>query len=80
MWNVVVTQPSLASVKPHKLMNFGGDVCNDLNNGAWPSKPWAHYTRLYQTNPRQTVAVIHAAVGFLCPEFRHLVEPVTPAP
>lgn len=74
-WNATVQAPGLATVRGKTLLHFGQDVCNDLGAGDWPKKSVPAYTRHYGMNPRQMTAVIHAAVGFLCPEFRQLVEP-----
>lgn len=75
LWNVVVHDRSLASTRAITLMHFGQDVCSDLAAGNWPKGAMAGYARTYGMNTRQTTAVIHGAVGFLCPEFRHLIEP-----
>jgi hypothetical protein len=73
--NVQVEAPSLAHARAVTLMRFGQNVCHDLGAGDWPRNPMMTYSRRYGMNLQQITAVVHGAVGFLCPEYRHLVEP-----
>ena len=73
LWNATLAAPALT----HKtrLMHAGQDVCNDLGRGTKATEAMASLRNHYALTAQQMVSVTHAAVGFLCPVYRYLIQP-----